>query len=532
MDVITKNPAVINLSDGGKLVEARVYWFGYKKKADGRSAISWPGDNMPGGMEAVRPTYQAPQLQELRKFMSILGDCIRCMVKNIDNRGYELPYRLPGESLSESERAEADSEYETLNGFFECCNADGQNITELRKSLGFDYWTLGRFAIEVVRNMDGTIGELYRIPQSHFYMTKLDKEFTEFEMMVRNPATGRYEPIVKQKRFRRYFQQVDGKKVFFKECGDPRPISSKDGKPTDNLDELANECIFHAMLWSDDNPYGEPCWIGDLMKIVGHWQSEKTNYYYLNNRGIPEMMILVSGGSLTGDNISILENKFKQLKGPENTGKSIILEAPPESGGGAGSLAGEKLIAPKVEVVPLVNKYMTDAMYQDYQKNGETSVRSSFGLSPILLGRSEDHTQATAKAALTTGEEQVFRPEREAIDRLINSKIVAAMEINHVLYCSLGNNTTDQTMVARVMSPYMDALPLGVIWDIVGETIKKEMPDPPEELKDMPWIAVRTRLAMPTIEQEPEGEEETEEEKLTRVLRAVTAAKRKRQNVN
>jgi PBSX family phage portal protein len=523
---VTKYLEEIKLPGGGKLVEVKAYFFGYREKASGESAITWPGDSMPDGVAAVMPTISAPNLQELRKFMPILGDCIRCMVKNIDSRGYELPYRVPGESLSDSEQAEADNEYESLNGFFGCCNADGQDITELRKSLGLDYWTLGRFAIEVVRNMDGTIGELYRIPQSHFYMTKLDKEPTEFEMMIRNPSTGRYEPVVKRKRFRRYFQQVDGKKVFFKEIGDPRPISLKDGKPTNDLDGLANECIFHAMTWSDDNPYGEPCWIGTLKKIAGFHKAEQTNYYYLNNRGVPEMMILVSGGSLGPDNMDILENKIKQLKGPENTGKSIILEAPPTQ---RGEFAGEKEMAPKIEIVPLVNKYIKDAMFQDYQKSGATAVRSSFGISPIILGMAEEHNQATARAALITAEQQTFKPEREAIDRLFNSKILAVMEINYITYRSLGNNTTDQTLIARALGPFKDAMPMDAIWLLIGDTMKIEMPDLDESLKGVPYFQA-VRMGVIPVEEEPEGE--TEEEKLTRELRAVTAEKRKRLNVN
>ena len=528
MPTITKNPTEINLSGGGKLVEAKVYWFGYHDKSSGggESAIKWPGDSMPDGMSAVRPTIEAPMLQELRRFMPILGDCIRCMVRNIDSRGYELPYRLPGESLSDAERAEAGSEYETLSGFLGCCNADGQDVTELRKDLGLDYWTVGRFAIEVVRNMDGTIGELYRIPQSHFYLTKLDKEFTEFEMMVRNPVTGRYGLVKKHRRFRRYFQQVDGKKAFFKEFGDPRDISAKDGKVTSGTDGLANECIFHAMLWSDDNPYGEPCWIGTLMKIAGFHKADQTNYYYLNNRGVPEMMILVSGGALSKDNVEILENKLKEVKGPANTGKSIILEAPPSE---TGEFAGEKQLSPRVEVVPLVNKYQTDAMYKEYQKTGATAVRSSFGISPIILGMSEDHTQATARAALITAEEQTFKPEREAIDRLINSKLLAAMEINHVLYHSIGNNTTDQTTIARAVSPFINAMPMSAIYQLVGNTMNIEMPDLDEAMKDLPYF-MAIRQGMAPVEEGPEGE--GEEEKLSRILRAVTTAKRKRLDVN
>ena len=142
---------------------------------------------------------------------------------------------------------------------------------------------------------------------------------------------------------------------------------------------------------------------------------------------------------------------------------------------------------------------------------------------------SEDHTQATARAALITAEEQTFKPEREAIDRLINSKLLAAMEINHVLYHSIGNNTTDQTTIARAVSPFINAMPMSAIYQLVGNTMNIEMPDLDEAMKDLPYF-MAIRQGMAPVEEGPEGE--GEEEKLSRILRAVTTAKRKRLDVN
>jgi PBSX family phage portal protein len=524
MRTALENMKVVELGNGDKLVDAKLFLFQYQKANEGYSQITYPFDNMPGGLEAIRPTYAASVLQHMREYMGILGPCIRCMARNIDSLGYELVYRLPADALSETELNEAAREKNILKSLFDNVNAHGQGMAALRQGLRIDYETTGRWAMEVIRNMKGDIVELYRIPQANFYMTKADNNNTQFTMIVRDPSSGALIPTTRYKRFRRYFQQVSGTKIFFKEWGDPRPISYLTGQPTDNKDELANECIFHALLWSDDNPYGEPRWIGNLIRIAGFWKSEQTNYFYLNNRGIPEFIVAVSGGSLTQDSLEIIKNRFQETKGPENMGKSVVLNSLP---GEAGDLVGEKQIAPKIEVVPLADKTLTDSLFQNYQKNAETAVRRDFGLSPIILGMSEDHTQATAKAALIMAEEQVFEPERKAMDEIINSTILPALEINFLLYKSLGNNTTDQTTIARALSPFMNAMPMSAIWRIVGDTMNIEMPDLDESIKNMPYFQALRQFVLPE-EQNIEGE--SDEEKLVQILRAVTSEKRRRLN--
>ncbi|MCI4170797.1 phage portal protein, partial [Bacillus spizizenii] len=56
---------------------------------------------------------------------------------------------------------------------------------------------------------------------------------------------GKMKRIKRQKRFRKYVQIINGKKVFFKEYGDPRKMDMRTGENVNTLAEKhqANEAI-------------------------------------------------------------------------------------------------------------------------------------------------------------------------------------------------------------------------------------------------------------------------------------------------
>jgi PBSX family phage portal protein len=511
-------PDHIELEDGGQLVEVNAYFLGnINRESIGKSDTSqvrFKDDELPGDLQPIYDYPDASVLSEIPMSMGILQSCAEAMEVNVDGRGYELKRRVPEDKLTDPEKAAADAEYERLRSLFDRCNAR-QSFTKLRKELRQDMEKTGRCAIEVVRDRKGEIREFHRISPIGFYMTKRDKKFTEFEQPIRDPLTGEYKMQVRKERFRRFLQVINGKKTVFKEFGDPRTISYKTGaEVAKNSPEATNEVIFDRYYYSDRRPYGIPPWLCELMKIRGYWESEKTNYFYFKNRAMPEFIVTVSGGNLTDGSRKLIENGFKQLKGSENFGKHITLEAEPQD---TGKLAGEKMISPTISIIPMTGANLQDALFQGYQKNAEKAVRRSRRLSPLLLGESEDHTQATARASLIMAEEQVFAPLRRDFDEMINNLILADMLIVYWEYNSLGNNTSDKTMIARVVAPYKEMLPIHVIYQLCGEVMGTEMPDPPEEIRNMPWVQAINFYQRPQLEL-PEDEPEQPEEKIAREL--------------
>jgi hypothetical protein len=54
-------------------------------------------------------------------------------------------------------------------------------------------------------------------------------------------------------------------------------------------------------------------------------------------------------------------------------------------------------------------------------------VRRSFRLPPIFIGAADDYNFASAVASYTVAEAQVFRPERDEFDEIINVKLMSAL---------------------------------------------------------------------------------------------------------
>lgn len=493
----------------GRLVEVSSYWIGRIGKSSVPNFRDIYDDQF-RGVDVIMPTIKAGQFLRMVEYMGALQACVDAMKVNIGGLGYDIQRRNPEEETPESQVSEAELEYERLKSFFDYPNPD-ESFSDLRKKCLHDKELTGRSAMEVVRDRGGDIREIYHLPIEHFYMTARDKEYTEFEQRIIDERSGRFITQTRFKRFRRYVQLINNRKIFFKEFGDPREISMADGKPTSgNPDESANEVIFDCIYCPYD-PYGQPRWIGEFIRLLGYRKSEEVNYYYFDNDGMPQYLVLVSGGSLTSDSAEELERRFHELKGSRNKGKAMVLES---RGQDVGQVEGEEVTTSKIEVVPLTQAWLKDALYQVYQKNAEAAIRKAFRLSPMLTGGAEEYTRATAREALIKDENQVFAPERNSFDDMINRTIAADMQINHWKFKSLGNKTSDDVQIARALAGFKDAMNLTQINAVIAELTNTEVIEVPEGIDpDIPWAIMQRQLNPPTpFGFNPEEEADPEED--------------------
>ncbi|MDH5492664.1 MAG: phage portal protein, partial [Myxococcales bacterium] len=112
----------------------------------------------------------------------------------------------------------------------------------------------------------------------------------------------------------------------------------------------------------------------------------------------------------------------ENLKGKANFHKMLILEA--EGGAGAGDQSRAK-----IELRPLTDAQQHDALFQVYDERNIDKVGSAFRLPKLLRGESKDFNRATAESALRFAEDQVFQPERDEFDFLMNRRLLADMGI-------------------------------------------------------------------------------------------------------
>jgi capsid portal protein len=204
---------------------------------------------------------------------------------------------------------------------------------------------------------------------------------------------------------------------WFKEFGDPRTMDAMTGEYTDTPKMVASELIHYKQPFGS-SVYGIPRWIGTAVEVLGRSSAQYVNYDLFNNQGIPPMAIMVSGGVLTDQSLDELETLIRGMRGTEQWNKILILESTLES------IGVEEKGSAKIELKNLTEYRKEDQMFDKYLTSTGESIRHRWRLPPLYVGGAETFTHATARAAQTVAEEQVFIPEREGFDEEVNMKIV------------------------------------------------------------------------------------------------------------
>ncbi len=354
---------------------------------------------------------------------------------------------------------EARLEKAKLDAFFRFCCID-ESFISLRKNTRSDKEIMGNGYWEVLRDGNGDPAQFTYIPGFTMRLMPLGKEPPiEVEVMIKRTLFT-FEKLKVKKRFRKFVQVFESRRVFFKEFGDPRVISAKTGSVFKTVDEMrgadgesadavpATE-IMHFPIHSPRSPYGIPRWIGTLLAVMGSRQSEEVNFLYFENKGVPPMAILISGGRLTADSTKKVEDHIKnKIKGRENFHSVMILEAEP-----VGNVALDSANARmKIEIVPLMDAQQKDALFQNYDEKNMDKVGMSFRLPRLLRGDIRDFNRATADAALEFAEMQVFSPEREDFDWTMNRKILTELEIKFWTFVSNAPVTRDPLDLAEIVT--------------------------------------------------------------------------------
>lgn len=327
-----------------------------------------------------------------------------------------------------------------LDLFFAFCVSD-RSFTELRKNsrmeseiIGFGFW-------EVRRNLAGKLAAFSYVPSFTIRAVDLGRDdVIEREVPIKiSPlrwGTRREMHVAT-----RWVQVVAGKDpLFFKEFGDKRLISSRSGAVFPTVEEMqkvdgpdAKPATELAQPFRVHSPrsgkYGVPRWIGNLKSVLGSKKAEMVNLLYFNNKSVPPLAVLVSGGSLTESAVERIKDYVEnELKGDEsNFHKILVIEASPASA----PMDFDTLNSGKVriEIVPLTAAIHNDALFMKYISVGREMIGESMRNPRIVRGSTENVNRATAQAALEFAEAQVYQPERAGFDWWINRFIIPELGI-------------------------------------------------------------------------------------------------------
>lgn len=456
--------------------------------------------------DIIDPPFDLLQLAMLPEISTELGPSIAAMEINIEGFGHRLVPRIKPENASNKVKKEIEKERVLLENFFSYAAGIEDSFTKFRRKLRVDEESTGNAEFEVIRNAAGKIQQFNHLPSYQMYLTREEADPIKVKRPVylkQSDGTIKVEQISIWKRFRKYVQTrytVRGnltvvgalEKRWFKEFGDPRVYDNRTGeeaKTTEDIAKLpeeqrANELI-HLTIYSARTPYGLPRTIGVLLSIMGDRAQEETNFITLQSNNIPSMFICVSNGLITKETEDRLaEFAEANIQGSNNYSKFIVIEAEPSED------EGEDPGQMKIDVEPLTSVQHSDALFQKYSANNRDKIRRSFRLPPILTGQAESYTRATAEISRKVADEQIFSPERDEFDDMINRRILPDMGILYHTFKSNSPNTTDNTELVRILAgaEKTGGITPRIARNIIEDILGIELPEFPKDFpQDVPF---------------------------------------------
>lgn len=148
-------------------------------------------------------------------------------------------------------------------------------------------------------------------------------------------------------------------------------------------------------------------------------------------------------------------------------------------------------------------------MFEKYDGRCSQRVRGAFRLPPMFLGLNEDYNFATASVSYMVAEAQVFQPERNEFDEIINVKLMKEIAPDYCLRSKpiSVSDVAKQLEALKLAQPVVDPEAfIDAINEVAGLTLsprEEEEPDEDEENKKFEELVTRVREATGGAVQDP-----------------------------
>jgi len=411
--------------------------------------------------QVLDPPFDLLVLTMLSEQNTEMGPCLDAMQVNCDGFGHRLKPRVDLLKAKDDKEllAKIAAERTRLTNFFAYASLE-HSFMQLRKMRRRDFEATGNAFWEIIRSASGSIQSIEHLPAHTMRLVPSDQKATPALVPILELQVDGSVEIVEVKaslRFRRYVQQRDARTWWFRQLGDPRVVDCENGDyvPPEKVadwdgsgnpmppERRASE-VCHWALYSGRSPYGIPRYLGALLSIFGDREAESINFTTFKNNNIPSMIIAVSNGQLTQEAVDrIKEFSESNIQG-RNYSKFLVLEA-------EGAQEGDEPANIKIDIKPLADAQKEDALFLNYSKENRDKVRRQWRLPPILVGRADDYTRATADTSRRLADEQVFAPEREDFDDWVNRTLFPRMGIIYHKFHSNSPNTTDNQALVSML---------------------------------------------------------------------------------
>lgn len=355
---------------------------------------------------------------------TILPQCINAYKSNIAGFGLAVRYK---EDYKGKEKARMVKEFKFLESVLDKLtdDFDSKNLFE---QLVDDVESVGIGYLEVIRDNEGKVVELVNIfPVDSITKSKKDTDYTEYEYIASDGSV-----ITKNKRFRKYRQQIGDRCVYFKEMNDPRVMDCRTGRYINENETLELKYVANEILEfkNSKKPYGDVRWIGCMLPIIGSWHAESLNLNYFKNGRHTPLAICVENGRLSQESMEKLQEYTSSIRGENSQHAFLIIQTEPI----ASEVAWNKENPPKVTLKDMASILQKDELFGEYNESNRKKVQSAFTLPDIYVGYTTDFNRATAYAAMTVTEQQVFQPYRNRLNWIINHKLLNEYNLQ---YCEV-----------------------------------------------------------------------------------------------
>ncbi|AUR95930.1 gene transfer agent portal protein [Vibrio phage 1.215.B._10N.222.54.F7] len=378
-----------------------------------------------GTGSVIVPRFSPVALSLFAEDSPSLAPCISAMEINIDGTGFDI---VPSDKMITEDASGKPIEYaddplyKSLVDLF-TNPYPGQTMITIRKNLRRDLEHTGNGYLEFLLNNENEI-LFFKYLDARYtrLMEYTDQDKTEVNVpVIRN---GREFDARLSRNERRYLYQKGSTARYLKELGATRDLNAKTGvwSTKGSRIKLANRAsaVIHFTVDKDhNNEYGLPRWISQVRSMSGEVQAENLNLNYFNNGGIPPVIVFLQNGTLDRDSKRALNSALQGSADSKNRG--VVVET--QSNGG--SL--DKAASVGIKVERFSSEQQKDSMFSGYTEGAYKQIKSAYRLPQIFLGRSEDYNYATAYASIVITEAQVFKPERDEFDDIINARVVAAI---------------------------------------------------------------------------------------------------------
>lgn len=429
--------------------------------------------------DIIEPPYRIEDLLKIRENSTILGQCIDAYKRNIAGFGHEMKYKQG--DIKETVEMKKEWSYVTdeIIPYF----SFEKPFKEILETGIDDKESTGNGYIEVIRNKSNEPDQLANMQPQYMRVTRKDEALQDVTYTVNGKN------ITRKKKFRRYVQIVDNNPIYFKEFGDPRFLNKKTGKFSNESfgGDNATE-ILHLKI--GNGPYGIPRWVSHVVHMVGARKAEELNLrYFKQGRHVP-MAMIIKNGLLDDGSEAALADYASSIEGEENQHKFLLLQLK----AGEDEATGEPVPA-DIELKSLADILQNDALFLEYDEKSRQKVQSAFRLPDVYVGYIRDFNRATAESVREITEEQVFEPERNNLEFIINNVLLLPYGLKHV-YVNLRkseiSNTEDMVKTIEVLAD-KGGLTFQDVRNLASNMLNKEFSDYDIPEADQPIALVLER---------------------------------------